>query len=51
MNPKVHYCIHKRPPLVSILGQIEPIHITQSYFSKIHHNIVTHLRLGLPNRF
>jgi hypothetical protein len=48
-NPKVHYRVQKSPPLVPILSEINLIHIIPSYFSKIHFNIVTHLRLGLPS--
>jgi hypothetical protein len=38
-NPKVHWRVHKSPPLVSIPSQINSIHITPSYPAKIHCNI------------
>ena len=45
-NPSVHYRIHKRPPPVTILSQIDPVHPTSRRSILI---LSSHLRLGLPS--
>jgi hypothetical protein len=39
-NPKIHYHVHKSPPLVPILNEMNPVHTSPSYFCKIHFNII-----------
>ena len=39
-NPKFHYRTHKRPPTLSILGQLYPVHIPTSHLLEIRPNII-----------
>jgi hypothetical protein len=48
-SPKVQYRIHKKPSLLLIPSQTNPIHV-QSYVLRIHFNIILPCTSRFPNR-
>jgi hypothetical protein len=49
-NPKVHYRVHKSPPLDPILSQPNPVRPIDPYLPKVQLNVIgSHLCLGIPN--
>jgi hypothetical protein len=43
MDPMVYYLACRSPPIVTILSQINPVHITPFYFSEIDLILSFHL--------
>jgi len=43
-KPNIHYRVHKRQQIVTIISQIDPVRTFILYFRKINFKIYSHLR-------
>jgi hypothetical protein len=48
-NLKIHYLVRKRPSLVSVLRQMNPVHTHIAYLSNIHLILFSCLCIGIPS--